>query len=159
MSIIFWHGRYNFGSQKCTGTRPPGLCDYSHHSSSTANVYLCNKSICIRHSISPFLATRTFLARSVHFWQPKLYRGGTILAAKSVPPGKIGCHSVPLGTIFARGCITQYNFLFIADLIIRPQLRNRSQLYLCMLLCRILRDAVSPGNYSSHYIDSFPAVF
>ena len=37
----------------------------------------------------------TLLARPVHFWRPKVYRGGTNLVTKNVPPG----------TIFAR-----YNF-------------------------------------------------
>ena len=30
-------------------------------------------------------STRTFFAWSVHFWQPKLYHGGTFLAAKRRP--------------------------------------------------------------------------
>ena len=41
------------------------------------------------------------MARPVHFWLPKVYRGGTNLVTKNVPPG----------TIFARYnfCVTEHS--------------------------------------------------
>ena len=60
----------------------------------------------------------TLLARSVHFWRPKVYRGGTNLVTKNVPPG----------TIFARYnfCVTGHISLIHA---MTPQLMQSILLY------------------------------